>query len=678
MNAEVSRSEPSLVTRLGFKQEADLLFHLPLRYEDRTRVMPIGALAPGVQALIEGLIQLTDVVYTRRRSLLCRISDGSGSLLMRLFYFNAAQQQGLARGRHIRCFGSVRRGPAMLEMIHPEYRVADQPLPAPAAECTPVYPAAEGVRQPELRRAIGRALDRHLGDVTELLPSELRSPLQLPTLADSLARIHRPTPALLQNDALVPYRRRLALEELLAHHLALKRLRARRASQRAPVLTGPGELLRRLRAVLGFEPTAAQRLAVRAVRADLARSAPMLRLLQGDVGSGKTVVAAAAAVCAVEAGWQAAVLAPTELLAEQHHRTFVRWLEPLGIRVARLSARGTARERNAARERMAGHEAQMAIGTHALFQEGVTFARLGLTIVDEQHRFGVDQRMALRDKGAGGARVPHQLIMTATPIPRTLAMSYYADLDVTTLDEMPPGRIPVQTAVMPAERRAEVIARIAQACATGGQAYWVCPLVDESEKLEAEAATETARALATALPVLRVGLVHGRLKAEAREEVMRRFRDHELDLLVATTVIEVGVDVPNANLMIVENAERLGLAQLHQLRGRVGRGGDRSYCVLLYRGPLSEAAHARLKAMRETTDGFEIARRDLELRGPGEVLGTRQSGMLALRIADLARDQALLPAAERLGRSLSEKYPEAADAIIRRWLGDDAEYGHVG
>jgi ATP-dependent DNA helicase RecG len=668
----------SLLARLGLAREADLLFHLPLRYEDRTRLTPIGALAPGEQALVEGRIQLADVVYTRRRSLLCRIGDGSGSFIMRLFYFNAAQQQGLARGWHIRCFGTVRRGPALFEMIHPEYRVSEHPLPAPVAECTPVYPAAEGVRQPALRRAIGGALDRHLEAVTEHLPEELRKPLRLPTLANSLSRIHRPTPALLVNDGLALYRQRLALEELLAHHLALKRLRTRRERIAAPVLTGPGELLRQLRAALGFEPTEAQKQAVRAVRADLARPVPMLRLLQGDVGSGKTVVAAAAAACAVEAGWQAAVLAPTELLAEQHHRTFTRWLEPLGIRVARLSARGGARERREARERIAAHQAEIAVGTHALFQEGVAFARLGLAVVDEQHRFGVDQRMALRDKGAADARVPHQLIMTATPIPRTLAMSYYADLDVTTLDEMPPGRIPVQTAVLPAERRDEVVARIAQACARGGQVYWVCPLVDESENLEAEAATETARVLAAALPALRVGLVHGRIKAEAREEVMRRFRDGEVDLLVATTVIEVGVDVPNANLMIVENAERLGLAQLHQLRGRVGRGGERSYCVLLYRGPLSEAARARLHAMRETTDGFEIARRDLELRGPGEVLGTRQSGMLALRIADLARDQALLPIAERLGRALSENHPEAAEAIIHRWLGEDVEYGHVG
>jgi len=667
--------------RLGVTSVADLLFLLPLRYEDRTRVSAIGALTPGARATVEGEVQLTEVAYRRRRQLLTRISDGSGFLTLRFFYFSASQQQGLVRGTRLRAFGEVRRGPLGLEMVHPEYRrLAAQAAPLEET-LTPVYPLTEGVPQGRMRALIGQALESeaHSG-LADLIPPHSGLPPGLPTLKQALAYLHRP-PREAELAVLAagrhPAQRRLAFEELLAHHLALRVRRRALKSELAFSLEDAGGLARRLIAALPFALTRAQARARADVEADLAAAVPMVRLLQGDVGCGKTVIAAAAAACAAGSGHQAALMAPTELLAEQHWRNFQEWFRPLGIPVALLSGAQAARTRRSALEGLATGEIRVVVGTHALFQEGIEFAGLALVIVDEQHRFGVQQRLRLAEKGQGAGRVPHQLIMTATPIPRTLAMTAYADLDISVIDELPPGRTPVQTVVLPEERRAEVVARIVGACHAGRQVYWVCPLIEESEELRAQAAEETAAALAQALPGVRVGLVHGRMPPGPRDEAMLAFKSGRIQLLVATTVIEVGVDVPNATLMVIENAERMGLAQLHQLRGRVGRGLEASSCVLLYRAPLSEPARARLKAIRATSDGFEIARRDLELRGPGELLGTRQTGLAQLRVADLTRDADLLPKVQAAA-ALLESSPHAMAALAARWIGSGERYGRVG
>lgn len=668
--------------RLGLNSVQDLLFHLPLRYQDRTRVVPIGALRPGDEAVVEGHVQLTEVKFGRRRSLLSRVADGSGSLTLRLFHFNAAQQEMLARGARVRCYGQVRRGSVTLEMVHPEFRRLDDDGPAAVEEhLTPIYPTTEGLHQIGLRRLIEQALVRLTrGGVEELLPPELLEANAFMPLADALRFLHQPPPDAPLSDLAEsrhPAQLRLAFEELLAHRLSLRRLRARSAERHAPPLAGDGGLRARFRQSLPFALTDAQSRVASEVAADLAGDHPMQRLVQGDVGSGKTVVAALAVLQAVEAGFQAAVMAPTEILAEQHYRNFNTWLEPLGLRVVWLAGKSKGKARREAVAAIASGEAAVAVGTHALFQEAVEFADLGLVVVDEQHRFGVHQRLALREKGRQGERYPHQLIMTATPIPRTLAMTAYADLDVSVIDQLPPGRTPVETVVVAGSRRAQVVERVAQACRDGAQAYWVCTLVEESDALQCQAAEDTAVELTAALPDLRVGLVHGRLKPDAKDAVMAAFTAGELDLLVATTVIEVGVDVPNAALMIIDNAERFGLAQLHQLRGRVGRGRRKSSCVLMYHGPLSQQARARLGALRETNDGFEIARRDLDLRGPGEVLGTRQTGLLNLRIADLHRDQPLLPAvAVAADRLLAGPEPRVS-AIIERWLPRAERYGDV-
>lgn len=673
------------LAHLGIETVQDLLFHLPSRYQDRTRVAPIGTLRPGDEAVVEGTVDLAEIKFGRKRMLLVRISDGTGALTLRFFHFNANQQAGFARGTRLRCFGEVRPGAVTLEMIHPEYRrIGDQAEEEVDDHLTPIYPTTEGLHQLTLRSLTDQALERLAGGgdagLRDWLPPELLRQFKLPSLAAAIRYVHRPPPGASVEDLLSghhPAQRRLVFEELLAHHLSLRRLRHAARAQRAPALEGGGDLRERFLASLPFAPTAAQRRVAAEIAADLAHDHPMLRLVQGDVGSGKTVVAALAALQAVEAGAQVAVMAPTELLAEQHYRNFHGWLAPLGVPVAWLSGRIKGRARTAALAALASGDAQVAIGTHALFQEDVRFARLGLVIVDEQHRFGVHQRLALRDKGRQGALRPHQLTMTATPIPRTLAMTLYADLDASVIDELPPGRSPVQTVVVPDSRRPEIVERVRQACAGGRQAYWVCTLIEESEALQCQAAEDTAAQLAEALPELRVGLVHGRMKPREKEAVMAAFKAGDLDLLVATTVIEVGVDVPNASLMIIENAERLGLAQLHQLRGRVGRGSARSSCVLMYHGRLSEQARARLGVLRDTSDGFEIARRDLELRGPGEVLGTRQTGLLSLRIADLVRDQDVLPAIERAAERLLEDYPDRVAPLIRRWLGDAGRYGEV-
>jgi ATP-dependent DNA helicase RecG len=668
--------------RLGVETVQDLLFLLPLRYEDRTRTVPIGSLRPGDRAVVEGEVELAEVVFRRKRTLLVRLSDGTGFLTLRFFYFSGAQQQQLQRGLRLRCFGEVRRGPVGLEIVHPEYRRADVP-DAQAVEdvLTPIYPATEGVQQGRLRILTAMALEQAArSTVRDWLPPELLADLGLPPLQAALEYVHRPPPDA-RLDLLAagrhPAQRRLAFEELLAHQLSLRQLRKEVRRDPAWPFGGPGELERKLLDSLPFALTGAQRRVVAEVRADLCQSSPMLRLVQGDVGSGKTVVAALAALRAVESGCQAALMAPTELLAEQHAQNFERWLRPLGLPVAFLSGRLTGRARQAALDAIASGEVPLVVGTHALFQEGVRFARLGLAIVDEQHRFGVHQRLALREKGAGGGRFPHQLIMTATPIPRTLAMTAYADLDVSVIDELPPGRTPVSTVAIAESRRDEVVARIHAAVREGRQAYWVCPLIEESEVLEAQAAEETAATLAAALPEIRVALVHGRMSSADKERTMARFKAGEIGLLVATTVIEVGVDVPNASLMVIENAERMGLAQLHQLRGRVGRGKHASSCVLLYRPPLSDTARQRLKVLRETTDGFEVARRDLELRGPGELLGTRQTGLMQMKVADLVRDADLLPRVQDAAEMMLARHPANIGPLKRRWIGAGARYGKV-
>jgi ATP-dependent DNA helicase RecG len=669
----------SRLEKLGARTVQDLALLLPVRYEDRTRVVPIGSLRPGQRAVIEGEVLLTEVIRRRRPMLVVAFGDASGMLTLRFFHFNARQQQSLARGTRLRCFGEARAGQRGLEMVHPEYQRAasgDQPQ---AETLTPVYPGTEGLTQVRIRQLVGLAL-RALGHrLPELLPPGTLAERGLPALEEALRLLHHPPPdtdlAALEA-GLHPARRRLALEELLAHQVAMRALRHRARKKAAWPLPG-GPLVGRFIGALPFKLTGAQRRVIAEVSRDLAAREPMMRLVQGDVGSGKTVVAAAAALQAVASGAQAAIMAPTELLAEQHYTNFRGWLEPLGITVAWLSGSLPAAERRAAVAQIASGEAAVAVGTHALFQDGVEFSRLALAVIDEQHRFGVHQRLALTDKGTQEGRRPHQLVMTATPIPRTLAMATYADLDTSVIDELPPGRGEVRTVAMPESRRAEVIARIREACAAGRQAYWVCPLVEESDQLQAQAAEDTATLLAETLPELDVGLVHGRMRPADKEQVMRAFKDGEIHLLVATTVIEVGVDVPRASLMIIENAERMGLAQLHQLRGRIGRGSADSTCLLMYKPPLSETATVRLAAMRETNDGFRIARTDLELRGPGEVLGVRQTGLLSFKAADLARDQSLMPLVRELADELLQRHPEAVAGLTRRWIGVATRYGQV-
>ncbi len=663
----------------GLETLQDLWLQLPRGYEDRTALTPLRLLQPGVPAQVEGRVEAVERGFRYRPLLRVAIGDDSrATLVLRFFHFRAPQAAQFQPGVLVRAFGTPRPGQRGLEMVHPSYTVfADGDGPGLDERLAPVYPAVEGVGPATMKRLIAQALDRLPGDdVLELLPPPLLRGHGLPGLREALLTVHRP-PRDADVGALLagthPAQRRLALEELLAHHVSMRRQRIARRAHAAAPLGDPG-LADRLRARLPFALTAAQERVLAEVRADLARPVPMLRLVQGDVGSGKTVVAAMAALMAVAAGRQAALMAPTELLAEQHLGSLRGWLEPLGVEVAWLAGKVTGRARGRALAAVADGSAAVVVGTHALMQQGVAFHDLALAIVDEQHRFGVHQRLALRDKGGEGGRVPHQLVMTATPIPRTLAMAAYADLDVSAIDELPPGRTPVQTVVMAAGRRPELIERIRAACAEGRQAYWVCTIIDESDEVVAQAAQATYEGLSAALPGLRVGLVHGRMKAAAKQAAMRAFKDAACDLLVATTVIEVGVDVPNASLMVIENAERLGLAQLHQLRGRVGRGSDASSCVLLYQPPLSRLARERLETMRETGDGFVIAEKDLELRGPGELLGTRQTGLAAFRVADLARDAGLLPLVHELGEALLRDQPAVAERLVERWVGGAARY----
>lgn len=666
--------------KLGIRTVQDVLFHLPLRYQDRTRVTPIGRVRPGDQVVIEGVVELADVRFGRRRSLLVRLSDGTGSIMLRFFHFSSAQKAALEKGVALRCFGEVRNGPSSYELVHPEYTAVTDHTAGLDESLTPIYPTTEGFHQLSWQRLSGSALEmlrQNPQALPEWMPEAILQEYRFPTLIEAINHLHRPPPeadlAVLQ-EGRHPAQQRLAFEELLAHQLSLRQLRHQQRDIVAPPLKDSGKLSKRLLTALPFQLTNAQQRVVGEIAADLAQSHPMMRLVQGDVGSGKTVVAALAALQALEASHQVALMAPTELLAEQHYNSLSGWLNPLGIEVGWVVGRHKGKQRSQILEQLSGGQLDIVVGTHALFQGDVAFSALGVVIIDEQHRFGVHQRMALREKGRQGGRIPHQLIMTATPIPRTLAMTAYADLDLSVIDELPPGRTPVSTVAVPDSRREDVIERVRIACHEGRQAYWVCTLVEESEALQCQAAEDTAQQLIEALPQLSIGLVHGRLKGPEKEAVMAAFKKGDLDLLVATTVIEVGVDVPNAGLMIIENPERLGLAQLHQLRGRVGRGAVESHCVLMYKPPLSVNAQQRLGVMRETNDGFVIAQKDLELRGPGEVLGTRQTGDMRFRIADVMRDQALLSDVQAAAELILEDYPQHAQPMIERWVGDREAY----
>lgn len=666
--------------KLGLHSVEDLLFHLPFRYEDRTCIIPIGSLRPEQSAVVEGEVLLTDITFGKRRSLLCKISDGTGTLSLRFYHFSAAQKNNLERGAKIRVFGEARVGASGLEFYHPEYQVAWSALPPLEKALTPVYPTTDGVSQLLLRKMMREALQLlRLQPPRDLLPEALLKQQDLPSLQQALQKLHAPLPddpvdLLLAGEH--PTVRRLVIEEMVAHQLGMLHRRAGQRAHEAPVFT-TNNLRNQLLATLPFQLTRAQQRVIAEIDADLLIPHPMLRLVQGDVGSGKTLVAACAALSAISSGYQVALMAPTEILAEQHFRNFERWLTPLNLRVAWLVGSLGVKARREANQQIREGDAHVVIGTHALFQDAVQFHRLGLTIIDEQHRFGVHQRLALREKGRIDNQVPHQLVLTATPIPRTLAMSLYGDLDTSVIDELPPGRQVIDTVVISEARRPQVIERIRNACLGGAQAYWVCTLIEESEALQASAAEITWETLKEALPELDIELVHGRLKPKEKAQRMARFADGNAQLLIATTVIEVGVDVPNASLMVIENAERLGLSQLHQLRGRVGRGSEKSFCVLMYASPLSHTAQRRLGVMRDTTDGFRIAEEDLRLRGPGEWLGTRQTGELAFRIVDLMRDEALMEPARDIAESLLRDHESVVKPLIRRWLKGGEDYADI-
>lgn len=669
------------LAKLGIHHIQDLLFHLPLRYQDRTKITPIGALRPNVDVVIEGEVKLADVVFGKRRSLAVKLQDGTGTITLRFYHFTAAQKNNLKTGARIRCFGEARRGRSGLELYHPEYKFVDDLEDLPTEESlTPIYPSTDGLTQQRWRQLTDQVMTllRQGRVIDDFIPQELLQPYGLPDLRQALLYLHRPPANANLCDLEArrhPAQKRLIMEELLAHHLSMLKMRSEIQIDPAPKL-GPSQHLRsRLLSQLPFSPTAAQLRVESEISQDMASGIPMLRLVQGDVGSGKTLVAALAALSALEQSFQVALMAPTEILAEQHYKNFNDWLSPLGIELAWLAGKVKGKARQGTLESIASGQAKMIIGTHALFQDEVTFENLGLAIIDEQHRFGVHQRLALKEKGNGFS--PHQLIMTATPIPRTLAMSAYADLDTSVIDELPPGRTPVNTVAIDQARRDVIIQRIRAACLEGRQAYWVCTLIEESEAMEAQAAEVTSQALREALPELNIGLIHGRLKPQEKAEIMAAFKAGEMHLLVATTVIEVGVDVPNASLMIIENPERLGLAQLHQLRGRVGRGTAESHCVLLYQSPLSQQGKLRIQAMRDTTDGFKIAEIDLQIRGPGEVLGTRQTGLMQMRIADLQLDGHLLDDIKSWAHLCQSTAPSVIPALIDRWLGENARYAQV-
>lgn len=669
--------------RLGIYFIQDLLFHLPFRYQDRTRIFPLKYLTMGMHAVIEGNIVRVSNPKGGRTRLLVYLQDATGHIHIRFFYINNAQRMQLTLGKRLRCFGETRLGPNGLEMIHPEYYVLDNKTLLPVEEnLTPIYPTTEGLSQLMLRKLTNQSLSilAEGGFLNEILPADILSAFNFLSLKDALHFVHRP-PANISVEILEKgehaAQKRLVFEELLAHRLSLLQLKKNFQDQKGMSLITEGVITQQFLGLLPFKLTQAQQRVTKEIYQDLKQSRPMLRLLQGDVGSGKTVVAALSILQAVENNYQAALLAPTELLAEQHFQVLQKWFIPFNITVVLLSGQMKTSIRKEALSNILEHKAQVIVGTHAIFQKEVSFSKLALIIIDEQHRFGVQQRALLREKGMNNGYSPHQLIMTATPIPRTLAMSIYADLDYSIIDELPPGRTPVQTTVINNIRRVEILERIREICLAGRQAYWVCTLIQESDVLQCQAAEKTAEELKIALPELKISLLHGRMKTKEKEEIMTLFKKGEIHLLVATTVVEVGVDVPNASLMVIENAERLGLAQLHQLRGRVGRGSEKSYCLLMYQAPLSQQAKARLEIMRETCDGFRIAERDLELRGPGEVLGTKQTGDISLRIADLVRDSDLLPSIQQAASLLEKNYSQSIEPLIQRWLGDRRRYGQV-
>lgn len=669
----------------GIHDLVNLLFHLPFRYEDRTCITPIASLRPQQTYVVQGFVRSSQILFGKRRSLSVRIQDQSGSLGLRFYHFNAAQQKQFYQGAEIRCYGEARRGASGLEIYHPEYQIITHGEVEPEPNLTPVYPTTDGISQARLRGMISQTLEMLAADnfqLRELLPPSWLTQWQLPSLQQALSYLHQPPKEadLEQLDAgQHPCQRRLVLEELLAHQLSMHRARLRVKQEKAAKIQFMGPSQQQIITSLPFTLTDAQKRVIEEIQFDLNQPHPMLRLVQGDVGSGKTLVAALVASPMVDEGYQVAIMAPTEILAEQHLINFSQWFEPLfkpnNRKIVWLTGKVKGKARQKVLAEIASGTAKLIIGTHALFQQDVEFKQLGLAIIDEQHRFGVHQRLALRGKGKELA--PHQLIMTATPIPRTLAMSAYADLDVSVIDELPQGRVPISTSVISNQRRNDIIARINEACQEGTQAYWVCTLIEESESLQCQAAEVTAQQLTHALPKLRIGLIHGRMKAQEKAAIMQSFKNHEVDLLVATTVIEVGVDVPNSNLIIIENPERLGLAQLHQLRGRVGRGNQQSHCVLLYQSPLGEVSKQRLGVMRASNDGFHIAEQDLLIRGPGELLGSRQTGLQQLSVADLERDSHLLPQVKAMAEQLIKEHPQHVDAIISRWMGGAEQFAQA-
>jgi len=681
--AELKGVGPKMVenlAKLGIEKVQDLLFHLPLRYQDRTRVYPIGSTQHAQEVLIQGEVEHSEIVYRRRRMMICTVSDNTGTITLRFFHFSNAQQKALSRGTKISCFGEVRIGTNMREMVHPEYKIlqSDSVLVLTDA-LTPIYPTTKGLQQRSLLRLIGEAL-KPLEQLADLIPDAISKQYHLSSLNQALHTLHKPTSDISVTQLLErthPSQQRLIFEELLAHHLSLRKLREQQKQALGIPLIFTHQHFKKLMASLPFDLTNAQKRVIQEIDSDLKQAWPMSRLVQGDVGSGKTLVAAAAALSAIEAGYQVALMAPTEILAEQHFKSFSQWLEPLNLNVSMMSGKQKVAIKRESLENISQGHSHLVIGTHALFQDDVHFQKLGLIIIDEQHRFGVHQRLALREKGKQADFYPHQLVMTATPIPRTLAMTTYADMDYSVIDELPPGRTPVKTVVISNTRRLEIIERINSVCDDGAQVYWVCTLIEESEALQCQNAEETWELLKEALPSLQIGLIHGRMKSDEKEQIMSEFKSGNINLLVATTVIEVGVDVPNASLMIIENAERLGLAQLHQLRGRVGRGSRASSCVLMYQSPLSQNGKRRLEALRGSNDGFEIAKIDLEIRGPGEVFGTRQTGELQFRIADLMEDQHLLPQVQQAAQTILEQYPNNIEPLIDRWIKHADDYASV-
>ena len=667
--------------KLGILTVQDMLFHLPLRYEDRTRLYAINELSLQSHVSVEATIETSQITFGKRRMLVCQINDGTGRLTLRFFNFTAAQKNAFSAGKIIRCFGEVRRGRVGFEMSHPEYSISDTSNEQPVATTlTPVYSTTEGLKQLSIRALSEQAIDLlNKYSVEELLPSQWQ-PSNMP-LSDALLLLHRPpnnvdVAALEQGTH--PAQQRLVFEELLAQNLSLLKVREQGQQVKAVALNPVNTLESQFLEQLPFAPTNAQSRVVAEIKGDMQHAYPMMRLVQGDVGSGKTLVAALSALTAIAQGFQVALMAPTEILSEQHGVNFTTWFNQLGITVAWLGGKTKGKERVATLEKIASGEAQMIVGTHALFQDEVKFNNLVLIVIDEQHRFGVHQRLSLRQKGKFGDCYPHQLVMTATPIPRTLAMTAYADLETSVIDELPPGRTPITTVALPDTRRDDIIARVKLACnEQGRQVYWVCTLIDESEVLQCQAAEDSALQLKEALPELNVGLVHGRMKSAEKQAIMSEFKAGNIHVLVATTVIEVGVDVPNASLIIIENPERLGLAQLHQLRGRVGRGATASHCVLLYHAPLSHTAQKRLGVLRDSNDGFVIAERDLEIRGPGEVLGTKQTGLAEFKIADLTRDKHILNQVRPIAQQMLKQHPEVVDPLIQRWLGNKQNYAQA-